>query len=115
MVNLEVRKKLMDAEVKYYNEKNLDLFCGCFHPEIETSILGSDHKKKGIEDFRARFKILFESSPNLHCEIKNRIFLEESVVDEEFVTGSSSYPDGKHAVLIFGFKDDLISSICAVR
>jgi hypothetical protein len=115
MDNLEIRKKLITNQEKYYNERNLDLFCACFHPEIETYTLGSETKKKGMEQFRVGFKKLFESSPNLHCKIKNRIFINETVIDEEWVTGSSNYPDGIHAVAIYGFKEGLISSICFVK
>lgn len=115
MTNLEIRKKLITSQERHYNERNLDLFCACFHPEIETYFLGSKERQKGLEAFRSRFRKMFESSPNLHCEIKSRIYLNESVIDEEWVTGSSNYPDGIHAVAIYGFKDDLISSICFVK
>ena len=115
MTNPEMMKNLVEAQLKYYNERNLDSFCARFHPEIETFEIGSDVKKVGIESFRAAFKNLFESSPNLHCDLKSRIYLSEAVIDEEFVTGSIKHPDGIHAVAIYRFRDNLISSICFVR
>lgn len=114
-MTIDIKKKLMESQVNYYNEKNLDLFCACYHPEVEVSFLGLENKEKGMNLFRAKYKNLFDSSPDLHCEIKSRIYLNNFVVDEEFVTGSSKYPNGVHAVLIYGFKDDLIASVCLLK
>ncbi|MNL67688.1 hypothetical protein D3C87_1922990 [compost metagenome] len=64
-----------------------------------------------MERFREGYKGLFSSSPNLFCDIKSRIVLEESVIDEEFVTGAAKYPQGLHAVAIYAFRDGLIDRI----
>ncbi|MNT87664.1 hypothetical protein D3C72_2281110 [compost metagenome] len=65
----------------------------------------------GMERFREGYGKLFSSSPNLHCEIKSRIVLEESVIDEEYVTGAERFPQGLHAVAIYAFREGLIDRI----
>lgn len=115
MTDKATMKKLVETQLKYYNERNIELFCACFHPEIEITNLGSEEKEIGIELFRSNFKSFFESSPNLHCEIKSRVFLTKAIIDEESISGASSRPEGIHAVAIYRFRDDLISNICFVR
>ncbi len=115
MTSTKTMKNLVEAQLQFYNERNLDSFCACFHPDIETFTLGSEEKKIGLESLRNGFKKLFDSSPNLYCDLKSRIYLAESIIDEEFVTGASTYPTGIHGVAIYRFKDNLISSICFVR
>jgi len=58
---------------------------------------------------------LFESSPNLHCEIKSRIILEQSLIEEEFITGALAFPNGLHAAAIYGFKDGFINKVRFAR
>lgn len=115
MTSSEKMKELIELQVKFYNERNLEGFCSCFHSEIEVSRLGIEEVKVGMDLFKEGYKKMFESSPNLFCEIKSRIYLKGAVVDEEFVTGSSLYPDGIHVVAVYRFKDNLISNVCFIR
>ena len=111
MTNFEIQKKLIEGQEKEYNNRNLDEFCKFFHQDIECVWLNNGRSEQGMELFRKGFKGLFDSSPNLHCEIRSRIYCKDSVIDEEFVTGSPTFPEGIHAVAIYHFKDSLISKI----
>jgi hypothetical protein len=111
MSSFEIQKNLIEGQEKEYNNRNLDAFCKFFHQDIECIWLNNGKVESGMKLFREGFKKLFDSSPGLHCEIRSRIYCQNSVIDEEFVTGSMAYPDGIHAVAIYHFKDDLISKI----
>ena len=60
-----------------------------------------------MEELKAIFTRYFKDSPNLHCELKSRIVLNDSILDEEIVTSTGRDP--RHAVAIYHFKDNLIS------
>jgi len=48
-------------------------------------------------------------------EIKSRVILTDSVVDEEWITGAAKYPEGLHAVAIYAFRDGLIDRVWFTR
>jgi hypothetical protein len=107
-MDMENQRRLVEAQHQSYNSRNLDSFCSCFHPDVIVERIGKEDKQIGLENLRNGFKKLFDSSPNLYCEVKSRIYLKDSVIDEEFVTGASNYPDGLHGVAVYQFKDNLI-------
>jgi hypothetical protein len=40
-----------------------------------------------MDEFRTRYKDLFEKSPILHCDVVKRVVFESNLVDVEDVTG----------------------------
>ena len=109
-------ESLASRQATAYNSRDLDSFCACYHQEVEVyRNLGEPPTMKGLTPFRESYSERFAKSPNLHCEIKNRIVLERTVVDEEIVTGLDGHPSGLHVVAIYGFRDGLISHVWFAR
>lgn len=105
-------EKLVQAQLVAYNNRDIDAFCACYHPEVKIKNALSDKIAcEGMEQFREIYRNLFKDSPELLCKLKSRIVLEESVIDEEFVTGISKFKDGLHTVAIYGFRDGLIDRV----
>lgn len=104
---LEIVQKQLDA----YNSKDIEAFCSCFHPEIHINALTKESSLKGIEEFRRRYAELFRSAPLLKCEIKNRIVLNDSIIDHELITNAPKNPAPYEAVAIYAFRDRLIDRI----
>jgi hypothetical protein len=103
---------LTQKQLEAYNKRDLEAFCQCFHPEVVTqNLVTGKSSLPGIQEFKIAYGKLFESSPNLHCEIKNRIVHEFTVIDEELVTGSKKYPTGLHASAVYAFRDGLIDRV----
>ena len=116
MSELGKMEQLVRAQAEAYNLRDLDNFCACYHPEVEVyRNLGEPASLKGISEFRRSYKERFDSSPNLHCEIKSRIVLASTVVDEEVVSGLSGSREPLHVVAIYGFRDCLISQVWFAR
>lgn len=108
----EEMTKLAQKQLDAYNQQDLEAFCSCYHPQvIVTNLLSGSIRCQGKADFTKIYRALFESSPKLHCELKSRIVLEATVMDEEYVTGSSRSPQGIHTVAIYGFRDGLIDRV----
>jgi hypothetical protein len=105
---LEITQKQLGA----YNSRDIQKFCECFHDEIKViDIFTGEISLEGIEAFKKRYGDMFASSPDLHCNLKHRVVLSETVVDEEWVTGSSRFPNGIHAVAVYGFRDSKIDKV----
>ncbi len=103
---------LVQSQLEAYNRRDVDSFCKCFHPEVQVTMLVSGAvTMSGMEKFRSSYEAMFESSPELHCNIKSRIVLDSAVIDEEFVTGRGNNPDGIHVVAIYAFRDGLIDRV----
>ncbi len=108
--------KLVNQQLESYNKGDLQGFCNCYHPDVAVSFLISNKPGSvGIEIFKERYHSLFSSSPNLKCEIKSRIVLENSIIDEELVTGAKLFPEGLHTTAIYGFRDGLIDRVWFAR
>jgi hypothetical protein len=64
--------------------------------------------------FRQRYHQRFSENPQLNCELRSRIVLGDSVLDEEWVTGASGVSPS-HLVAIYYFRDNLISKVFFTR
>ncbi|HVJ63622.1 MAG TPA: nuclear transport factor 2 family protein [Bdellovibrionota bacterium] len=103
---------VVQDQLDAYNARDIDAFCACFHEEVEIYELYTGKLSgRGMAEFRARYQALFASSPLLHCELKSRIVLSSTVLDEEWVTGSQKYPNGIHAVAVYAFRDGKIDRV----
>ncbi len=103
---------LVQGQLDAYNSRDTTLFCSFFHSEVKAAqLISGKSLLSGMDEFEKIYRELFESNPKLHCELKSRIILESAVIDEEFVTGIARFPQGLHAVAIYGFRDDKIDRI----
>lgn len=103
--------KIVQNQLEAYNSKDIDTFCACFHPEVKISALTKESSLYGLEEFRRRYSELFKAAPLLKCEIKNRIVLNDSVIDHELITNAPKNPQPYEAVAIYAFRDGLINRI----
>lgn len=105
-------EQIAQKQLEAYNRRDLDAFCACYHVNVNVANLVSGKIIcDGIDAYREIYRALFDSSPNLHCELKSRIVLDEAVIDEEFVVGIPRFPDGLHTAAIYGFRDGLIDRV----
>jgi len=112
----EQMEQLVQRQLDAYNRRDLKDFCDCYHPDVKvTNLIAGEIGSTGKAEFTAVYKGLFESSPKLHCELKSRIILASAVIDEEWVTGAAKYPNGLHAVAVYGFKNGLIDRVWFTR
>lgn len=103
---------LAQRQLDAYNRRDLQAFCACYHPEVKiTNLVAGQTTCTGMDQFKGNYQALFDSSPKLHCELKSRVVLDSAVIDEEHVTGASRFPNGLHAVAIYGFRDGLIDRV----
>lgn len=79
---------LIKKQVIAYNTRNLDDFISCHHPDVELfNFKGKTPFAKGREQIIPLYKDVFNNSPKLHTDVKQRIVLGNTVIDNEIVTG----------------------------
>lgn len=104
--------ELCQGQLEAYNLRDIDLFTKYYHPEVQAfRLLNHELIFSGIDSLRTSYQKRFNDNPGLHCKLKSRIILNDTVLDEEWVTGVSNQDRPTHVVAIYKFKDDLISSI----
>ena len=104
--------QLVQGQLDAYNDFDLKKFCSFFHPDVVIkNLLEKKIIATGMSQFESLFSDLFKKYPNQKCLIKTRIIKGASVIDEELILGRPEYPDGYHVVVIYTFRDDLISEV----
>lgn len=104
--------ELCQGQLDAYNRKDIIAFASFYHPEVKAFRLqGNEQIFDGIEQLKVNYGKRFSENPNLNCELKSRVVLENSVLDEEWVTGVTNQSKPSHVVAIYKFKDNLIHSI----
>lgn len=104
--------ELCQGQLDAYNERNITQFASFYHNDVKAFRLPSGEQfLNGIAELKVIYKKRFSENPNLFCELKSRVVLEASVLDEEWVTGVTHQEKPSHVVAIYKFKDQLIHSI----
>src|SRR5450759_5384349 len=109
MISSEKMILLSQGQLDAYNKGFIANFVRFYHPEIEAYRLPEMTLIcKGMAEFTKVYEKRFEDNPRLHCELRSRTVLSQSVLDEEWVTGVENDPSPGHLVAIYHFKENLI-------
>ncbi len=92
------------AQVDAYNARDLDRFLKCYSPDAVIEDGSGQVLMRGV------YGQLFAQSPELHCEIRQRIRVGPYVVDEEAITGFhlAGFPTEVHAAAVYRVEGDRI-------
>jgi hypothetical protein len=105
-------RDIVQAAIDAYHAHDLDRCLSFYAPDVVVKDADGNVLMGGAAAVRARYEQSITSHPNLRYDIPNRIALGSYVIDEERVTGySEGGPDVVRAVLVYRFKDGLISEI----
>jgi len=106
-------RELIDRQIAAYNRRDLEAFVACYASDAtivqpDGSLLASGH-----DEIRARYGELFDQSPDLRAEIRNRIEVGSVVIDEEHITGFvlPGMPPEIHAAAVYRVVDNLIREV----
>jgi imidazolonepropionase-like amidohydrolase len=76
---------LVQKQLNAYNFRNIDSFLEPYADDVEIYIFPDKLLYKGKEEMCKQYSKLFETTPNLHCELLGRIVQENVVIDKERV------------------------------
>lgn len=73
-----------------YNARDIDSFLSTYTEDVELFNFPDVTRSKGQEEIRKGYSGFFQSTPDLNCEIKNRIVIGNKVIDEEYITANGN-------------------------
>ena len=103
---------VVQEQLDAYNARDIDAFMDTYSDHISLNNFPNQVTSKGKTDMRVRYDSFFESTPNLHCKIKNRMVIGNKVIDEEQVTVNDSVV---HAVAIYEVENGKIAKVTFLR
>ncbi len=108
----ESPEMLVQRQLNAYNAKNLDSFLDTYSDDIELYDFPDKLTSKGKEEMRKRYGPMFSNLKKLHCKIVDRIVLNNTVIDHEYVTADDR---AIQAIAIYEVKDGKIVKVTFKR
>lgn len=99
---------LAQEQLNGYNNRDINAFLKPFAKNIKVYNFPNELRYEGIENMRKRYEGFFKNTPDLHCELVNRIVFEDKVIDHELVTTNGQQ---FKAVAIYSIKNGKIVSV----
>ena len=78
---------LVQLQLNAYNARDVDAFIAAYADDAELYQFPDKLIGKGKDAMRKAYSAIFSSSPNLHCEIKERIIQGNTIIDKETISG----------------------------
>ena len=105
---------LAQRQLNAYNARDIDAFLEPYADDVELYDLPDKLLSKGKEAMRTRYTTMFERRTNLHCELVNRIVVNNTVIDHERVTVAPDQ-NSTQAVAIYKIEDGKIRKVYFTR
>lgn len=100
--------ELVQRQVEAYNSRDLEAFMETYSENIRVDFFSGKVRFKDKNAMRAHFETYFKNTPDLHCEIKNRVTISNKVIDEEYILANGKY---RSAVAVYEIEDGLIQKV----
>ncbi|RDV15903.1 steroid delta-isomerase [Pontibacter diazotrophicus] len=79
-------------QLQGYNNRDIDTFAKAFSDTVKVYRQPGVLSYQGREELRKRYGQMFANTPDLHCEVVNRIIAGNVVIDHEKVRRSKDQP-----------------------
>lgn len=103
---------LAQRQLNAYNLRNIDAFLEPYAHDVEIYTFPDKLQAKGKEAMRAMYTPMFENTPNLHCELVNRIVQGNTVIDQERVQFGNQIVE---AIAIYHIKNGKIKRVYFIQ
>lgn len=108
-----IPEKLVQQQLIAYNTRNIDAFLESYSDDVELYMFPNQLLGKGKDFMRKDYAEMFKNTPNLHCDIKNRTILGNTIIDHEVVSGFG--PNHLEAIVIYEIKNDKIAKVYFIQ
>ena len=105
-------EKIVQEQLDAYNARDIDGFLNTYSEDVQLFNFPKEKRSQGQAEMRNSYARLFETTPDLHCEIKNRMVIGNKVIDEEFITANGK---SFSAVAIYEVENDKIAKVTFLR
>ncbi len=80
-------EQLAQQQLNAYNAGNIDAFLEPYADDVRVYSFPDKLQYQGKELMRKNYADFFKNTPDLHCELVNRMVMGNTVIDQERVTG----------------------------
>lgn len=109
-------EEVVQENLDYYNEGNIDGFMKSFTDNIALYEFGScEASYSGKKQIRKVYSKLFKESPNLHSTIEHRSVLGNKVIDHELIVGRKGSTDTLKLIMVYEVREDKIFKMTVIR
>jgi hypothetical protein len=104
----------VQGQLDAYNNQDLELFLSFFSENIQVYAFPNELLYTGIQNMRDYYKNAWKLNQNQKAFIKERIHLEHTVIDKEYITGRA---DGIeiNVIAIYTIENNIISKVFFIR
>lgn len=103
---------IVQKQLDAYNARDIEGFLATYTNDVKLYNFPNDLHTDGLAAMREGYTGLFESTPDLHADISNRIVIGNTVIDREEVTAKGSKFS---AVAIYEVENGKIAKVTFVR
>ncbi len=103
---------IVQNQLDAYNARDIDAFLHTYSDDVQVFNFPNELNYTGKEKMRENYANFFNSTPDLKCEIKNRIVIGNKVIDKEKVTANGATFS---AVAIYEVKNGKIAKVTFIR
>ncbi|TYA57500.1 amidohydrolase family protein [Formosa maritima] len=104
----ETPEALVQRQLNAYNYRNIDAFLEPYAEDVEIYNYPDQLITKGKDNMRIGYSQMFQSVPNLHCELKGRLIRGNIVMDQEYVKYGDKIID---AIAIYHIENNKIKKV----
>ena len=97
-------------QLQAYNNRDIDAFLKAYSDDVKVYRQPGVLSYEGIDEMRKRYSQKFDETPDLHCELVNRIVAGNVVIDHERVQTDKSKPRIE-AIAIYRIRDNKIYEV----
>ncbi len=97
-------------QLNAYNLGDIDSFLDAYSDTVKVYDFPNELRYQGKDKMRDNYSGLFESTPDLHCQLIKRIVLGNTVIDQELVTGLNNGGEIK-AIAIYKIREGKIQEV----
>ena len=106
-------EQLAQAQLDAYNGHDLEAFLKPYAEDVKVYQFPNTLQFEGKSTMRESYQFL-ETTPDLHCELVNRIVQGNTIIDHENVTIDKDKPSFK-AIAIYKIKDGKIAEVYFIQ
>lgn len=102
--------RLVQMQLDGYNARDIDMFLAPYSDSVKIYMYPDQLRSQGIESMRQSYGKMFASTPDLHCELANRVVMGNTVIDHERVVIRKGQPEVE-AIAVYKISDGKIAEV----
>ena len=101
-------------QLEAYNNRDIALFVDAYADSVKVYSFPGKLLYQGRDKLEARYDVMFNTRPDLHAEIVNRMVVGNTVIDQESVTFDKKAPK-VNAIAIYKVHNGKITEIYFIQ